>query len=501
MKDKIIFWLDSELLSYSLAYYLQKNLDSELYAIIDITNISKKFFQEQNLVEFQKTWFYFDNVRPNNKPDINYLKNIEKKYNIDLWQLAINERIFYKYNTFHHFTNDEILSILEQECRLFETIINEIKPAFFITKETIQHKDYLFYKMCRSAGIKVLVCYEPVIGYKCVISQEEHKLDFSEDLSSIESKNRSFEDLQNYFKSFNKSKQVIDFRDKYRSSNSDRFKAAIKYILFSNNKNIQTHYTYYGRSKLRVLFSEFGLFLKRKYREQFMSNNLEKEINKNEKFIYFPLHIDQERSLLISAPYYTNQIEMLRSVAKSIPMGYTLYVKEHPSQANRNWRSVFDYKEIMDIPNVRLFHPSFPATKLYRNCSLIITVGGASGFEASLHGKPTILFGDMGYSILPSVTKADKFDNLSEIIRESLLKQVDPADVERYVTLLEKNSIDFDWSGMSMEILDRFFYGGHFIDVDISTEMMKSFLNQHQNEFEKLVSGLLSKIEQFKNEG
>ena len=232
-----------------------------------------------------------------------------------------------------------------------------------------------------------------------------------------------------------------------------------------------------------------------------MSNNLEKEINKNEKFIYFPLHIDQERSLLISAPYYTNQIEMLRSVAKSIPMGYTLYVKEHPSQANRNWRSVFDYKEIMDIPNVRLFHPSFPATKLYRNCSLIITVGGASGFEASLHGKPTILFGDMGYSILPSVTKADKFDNLSEIIRESLLKQVDPADVERYVTLLEKNSIDFDWSGMSMEILDRFFYGGHFIDVDISTEMMKSFLNQHQNEFEKLVSGLLSKIEQFKNEG
>ena len=76
----------------------------------------------------------------------------------------------------------------------------------------------------------------------------------------------------------------------------------------------------------------------------------------------------------------------------------------------------------------------------------------------------------MGYSILPSVTKADKFDNLSEIIRESLLKQVDPADVDRYVTLLEKNSIDFDWAGMSMEFLDRFFYGGHFIDIDISTE-------------------------------
>ena len=61
MKDKIIFWLDSELLSYSLAYYLQKNLDSELYAIIDITNISKKFFQEQNLIiKFEFVQIFYD---------------------------------------------------------------------------------------------------------------------------------------------------------------------------------------------------------------------------------------------------------------------------------------------------------------------------------------------------------------------------------------------------------------------------------------------------------
>ena len=76
-----------------------------------------------------------------------------------------------------------------------------------------------------------------------------------------------------------------------------------------------------------------------------------------------------------------------------------------------------------------------------------------------------------------------------------------PLDAGNNFSHVSTNSIDFDWSGMSMKVLDRFFYGGHFIDVDISTEMMKSFLDQHQNEFEKLVSGLISKIEQFKNEG
>ena len=77
MKTKFILWLDSELLTFAIAYYLKKTYDCELYAIIDITNGTKNFFEKQNLVEFEKTWFYFDHVHPqNSKPDYEYLKNI-----------------------------------------------------------------------------------------------------------------------------------------------------------------------------------------------------------------------------------------------------------------------------------------------------------------------------------------------------------------------------------------------------------------------------------------
>ena len=82
MTDKIIFWLDSFLLPFGIANSLQKKYDCELYAIIDITNGTKNFFEKQNLVEFEKTWFYFDHVHPqNSKPDYEYLKNIENTYN------------------------------------------------------------------------------------------------------------------------------------------------------------------------------------------------------------------------------------------------------------------------------------------------------------------------------------------------------------------------------------------------------------------------------------
>ena len=54
---------------------------------------------------------------------------------------------------------------------------------------------------------------------------------------------------------------------------------------------------------------------------------------------------------MIDAPFYTNQIEIIRSVVKSLPVGYSLYVKENPGQVSREWRDINEYKEIMNIPN------------------------------------------------------------------------------------------------------------------------------------------------------
>ena len=52
----------------------------------------------------------------------------------------------------------------------FIRIIEEVKPTHLITKETIQHKDELLYRMCKSLGIKILMLSQPGIGYKCIIS-------------------------------------------------------------------------------------------------------------------------------------------------------------------------------------------------------------------------------------------------------------------------------------------------------------------------------------------
>ena len=69
--------------------------------------------------------------------------------------------------------------------------------------------------------------------------------------------------------------------------------------------------------------------------------------------------MEPERTLLIDAPFHTNQLDIIKNLAKSIPINYKLFVKEHPSMAHREWRDVSFYKEILSLPNVVLIHPSF----------------------------------------------------------------------------------------------------------------------------------------------
>ena len=63
MADKIIFWLNANMLYFGLAAKLQKKYDCKLYAVIDITNRTKKFFEKQNIVNFQKIWFLHDHIQ------------------------------------------------------------------------------------------------------------------------------------------------------------------------------------------------------------------------------------------------------------------------------------------------------------------------------------------------------------------------------------------------------------------------------------------------------
>jgi hypothetical protein len=496
MKDRILFWLDQTLVQFGIAKFLHDKHDCDLFAIIDVTDRTKTFFEAQKLVPFQKIWFYHDQFKKI-KPDMPYLQTIEKKYGINLWLLAYNERIFYQFNDYYKFTEDEVLSILEQECKLYEKILDEVKPSFVILNQPAFHHNYLFYKICKARDVNILLLKTTRIGYKCIITNEDEILDYKRK-STIEI-NRTFEELQKYLASFSIYRQATEFEEKFQKSKSGFLNAVIQFLFVSNNTNVKTHYTYYGRTKLKVLFKSLIYSLKTKYRKHYIDRNLAKDFDQNTPFIYFPLHIEQERSLLILAPYYTNQVEVITSIVKSLPIGYKLYVKEHPTMFSRGWRSISDYKKIMKLPNVRLIHPSVKPNELLKNCSLVIAISGTNGFDAAFYQKPSIVLSDTAFATLPSVHRVKSLEELPKIINESLKTKVQISDLNEYVNYIDEISFNFDLDGFVQIHSDYFYYGGSLVDVEIPSTEMESFLDLQKQKFELLASEFTKKIESLKS--
>jgi len=481
---------------YILSYHLQNKLDADFFALYDLPNKTRKFFESQQLVNFEKVWHYHDYIKINqSKIDMEYLSNFEKKYGIDLWNLAVNERLFYRFNKFYKFSTKEIWSILEQECKLFENILEEIKPDILITREPLQHHDEIFYQICKAKGIRIIITSSTKSFNKSMISSHPAEFDDTSITDSeISMKVTSFPELKKIVKSSGLLKQLKENEEKWRTSNKKRTSAGIEFLFKSDNKNTKTHFTYYGRSKPAVLLDAIKQFLQKRSRLSYIDQNLQTSIDHSEKFIYFPLGIDEEHSLLIGAPYHTNQIETIRHVAKSIPIEYNLYVKEHPFSGTRNWKSISDYKEIMDIPNVRLLHYSIPNDELFQNCSLVISAMGSSGLDAAFYGKPSIVFGKMFYTILPSVTYAEKLSDLSKTIRSSLQKTVELEDVKKFLAIFYKNSFDFDINRFALIEANTFFYNGQLVDVKITEPQMKSFIEETTQMFSPLVDEHIKKL-------
>ena len=74
--NKILYWIGQNFTHYCLAKAIQDKIEADIFAIIDVTNKPKTFFQNQKIVDFNKIWFYHDFINEIDKiPDLDFLSN------------------------------------------------------------------------------------------------------------------------------------------------------------------------------------------------------------------------------------------------------------------------------------------------------------------------------------------------------------------------------------------------------------------------------------------
>ena len=80
--------------------------------------------------------------------------------------------------------------------------------------------------------------------------------------------------------------------------NIDFLSAGLEYF-FGENENVRTHYTYQGRSKLKVLLNYLLDKIRIKARKKFIEKYFKMDFTENRKFILFTLQVNAEKCDII----------------------------------------------------------------------------------------------------------------------------------------------------------------------------------------------------------
>jgi hypothetical protein len=118
-----------------------------------------------------------------------------------------------------------------------------------------------------------------------------------------------------------------------------------------------------------------------------------------EPYVFYPLHSEPEIALSLYGRDHQNQIETVRRLAQSLPLGWKLIVKEHPRSLG--YRSRGWYLRLLEIPNVYFADPDIRPFYWIEKAKAVVTVSGFVGFEALVIGKPVVVLGSVAFSMLP----------------------------------------------------------------------------------------------------
>lgn len=456
------------LVGHELARILKRDHGINDICAFVSTRASYRYLSEQKDVQYTKLLLDEDiQRRYKDEPlDLEYLRNLEREYGIpNLWSYINVDRTIrfgqlvreYPYDT-PRYTHEEMLRMLQLYAKAIGAFLDEEKPDFLFSSPVGGMCTVLLHHIAKKRGVKTLVMAFPGIRDLVAVSERYDRLTFVEGIVERYRVKRvseipMYEEARAFIKEFRARPRVYSEihepkRRKFSRAqhfeflHQARFSRALTFVFekFSEwwkNPLYREDYTY---------IHPVGFLLdsiRRKTRNLIGNDDLYDEYDPSSHFVFFPLHFEPELSLLLLAPFDTDQIGVVRRVAQSLPVGMKLVVKEHPQMVAMRPR--WFYKELKKIPNVQLVRPDISSFSIIARASLITVISGSVGWEAALFGKPVITFGNIFYNALPSVTRSRIPEELPALIASKLSAfTFDEEGLIRFVAAILEDSAHAD---------------------------------------------------------
>jgi hypothetical protein len=162
------------------------------------------------------------------------------------------------------------------------------------------------------------------------------------------------------------------------------------------------------------------------------------------RFIFFPLSTEPE-SLQTLSPEYFYQLAFITSIARDLPVGVYLVVKEHLAAVGR--RPSDFYGQIMEFKNVIVANIQEDGIALMRRSEAVAIITGTSGLEAAVSGKPILTYGRQNiYNFLPHVSVIKEETELKGALHRVTSGEIDLEKAQYNGEELLKALVDISFS-------------------------------------------------------
>ena len=493
----VIVWLDFNgyaYVNFAIILALSKLNKFNLIGIV-ASKSDLIFFQTQKIITFKKLIYFPECYDNKSSYNIENLKSFEKKYELNLWLDVFSERYFYRFwNDFHKFTKDEILTILDNVLLFFDDVLQKYNPSLIFMQHAGENiSNLLLYQIAKKMGIKVLMpSLETYMQNKIFLATDLENSEISNEFKKLMLNFNNLSQLydEKFIKNQNTGILNTVFDYGYNLNLTQKFHHYTKRF-FTNPESI---YQNSGKTKINMIKHRWKTRFKIKEIEKFLESNSIKSIE-DKKFLYFPLASEPEARILAQSPFYSNQIALIENIAKAIPIDYVLYVKEHPLQKIKLWRSIDDYKKILSLPNVKLVDINLNNQNLISKSQGIISISGGTGFEALFNKKPIILFSHAPYDVLSMVTKIKSFSSLPEDISRALNDfKFNNKELNAYMHVFTEKSLSVPYHSMlkdgntlsSLQVYEN--------NLNLTLKNFNTFYETYQHYFELIARIVYSKL-------
>jgi len=253
------------------------------------------------------------------------------------------------------------------------------------------------------------------------IEKRSHEFD-NTDIDSLSFK----ENIISYLQNLNQSKVKPDYMTKNPMSMNVNY---TKYYLKKINI-ISKYFKYYSLypNEIKEAYQSAhplktsAKFIIRNFKRRIKIHVLKKMYDKfdaqNEKFFLLPIHFQPESSTSVNAMYYDNQYEFIKNTAFSLPLGYNLFVKDHPNGIG--FLKLDFYRKLKKIPNVKYIDPTENTVNLIKYSKGVITLTSTMGYEALLMEKPVITLGKVFYNYHPYCYNIQSYNEIYQTVQKVL---------------------------------------------------------------------------------